>query len=116
VVSLNMPLTPDTRKVIGRQQLAMMKKSAFLINTARGPVVDEEALIEALSNNEIAGAGLDVFENEPTIPEALCDLPNVVLMPHLGTATHETRGEMSLLVAENIKVFFEGKLPPNQVN
>ena len=116
VVSLNMPLTAETRKMIGQSELKMMKSTAFLINTARGPVVDEQALIKALEKKVIAGAGLDVFENEPSIPDELRQLPNVVLMPHLGTATHETRGEMSLLVAQNIKCFFEGKTPPNKVN
>jgi len=116
VVSLNMPLTQETKKMISTEQLTMMKQSAYLINTARGPVVDEDALIKALQNNDIAGAGLDVFENEPTIPNAFRELKNVVLMPHLGTATHETRGEMSLLVAENIKAFFSGMIPPNRVN
>ncbi|MCT4645850.1 MAG: NAD(P)-binding domain-containing protein [Carboxylicivirga sp.] len=116
VVSLNMPLTAETKHLIGREQLGQMKPSAFLINTARGSVVDEKALIDALENQTIAGAGLDVFENEPEIPMALRQLRNVVLMPHLGTATHETRGEMSLLVAKNIQLFFDGKTPPNKVN
>lgn len=116
VVSLNMPLTPATRGMIGQKELALMKPGAYLINTARGPVVDESALIDALQNKVIAGAGLDVFENEPVIPDALRELPGVVLMPHLGTATHETRGEMSLLVAQNIKAFFAGDVPPNKVN
>jgi glyoxylate reductase len=116
VVSLNMPLTPATRGMIGQKELALMKPGAYLINTARGPVVDESALIDALQNKVIAGAGLDVFENEPVIPDALRELPGVVLMPHLGTATHETRGEMSLLVAQNIKMFFNGEVPPNRVN
>ncbi|WP_430815165.1 NAD(P)-dependent oxidoreductase [Carboxylicivirga sp. RSCT41] len=116
VVSLNMPLTAQTKGLIGKEQFQLMKPEAFLINTARGPVVDEQALVLALQNGVIAGAGLDVFDNEPTIPDALREMPNVFLMPHLGTATHETRGEMSALVAENIKAFFEGKVPPNQVS
>ncbi|MCG8579578.1 MAG: NAD(P)-binding domain-containing protein [Bacteroidales bacterium] len=116
VVSLNMPLTAETRGLIGPKELQLMKSSAFLINTARGPVVDEQALIKALQDGVIAGAGIDVFENEPTIPDALRELSNVFLMPHLGTATHETRGEMSALVAVNIKTFFNGKTPPNQVS
>ncbi|WP_439184750.1 NAD(P)-dependent oxidoreductase [Carboxylicivirga taeanensis] len=116
VVSLNVPLTAVTKRMIGERELALMKPSAYLINTARGPVVDEAALVTALQNKEIAGAGLDVFENEPIIPDALRELPNVVLMPHLGTATHETRGEMSLLVAENIRCFFNGETPPNRIN
>ena len=116
VVSLNVPLTADTKKMIGAEQLKMMKQTAFLINTARGPAVDETALIEALRNNEIAGAGLDVFENEPCIPDALREMKNVVLMPHLGTATHETRSDMSILAAKNIKAYFDGRIPPNKVN
>ncbi len=116
VVSLNMPLTPETIKLIGKEELVKMKSSAYLINTARGAVVDEEVLIDALQKGEIAGAGLDVFENEPTIPNALREMKNVVLMPHLGTATVETRGEMSALVAENIKMYFSNQTPPNKVN
>lgn len=116
VVSLNMPLTPDTKYLIGREQLDWMKGSAYLINTARGPVVDEQALIECLKANGIAGAGLDVYENEPHIPEAYMQMHNVVLMPHLGTATHETRGEMSVVVAQNIKAYFAGEIPGNPVN
>jgi glyoxylate reductase len=116
VVSLNMTLTAETKGLIGENELQLMKPTAFLINTARGPVVDEQVLIKALQNGVIAGAGLDVFENEPTIPDALRELSNVFLMPHLGTATHETRGEMSALVAENIKMYFEGQVPPNKVN
>nr|WP_319398627.1 NAD(P)-dependent oxidoreductase [uncultured Carboxylicivirga sp.] len=116
VVSLNMPLTPETRNMIGEAELKQMMPSAFLINTARGPVVDQSALIKALQTDVIAGAGLDVYENEPTVPDELLAMDNVVLIPHLGTATHETRKEMSTLVAENIKAFFNGEMPPNRVN
>ncbi len=116
VVSLNMPLTPDTKHMIGKAELEMMKPSAYLVNTARGPVVDEQALIEALETEEIAGVGLDVYEREPTIPEAYMKMHNVALMPHLGTATHETRREMSVVVAQNIKDYFSGKVPSNPVN
>ncbi|MCU4164080.1 NAD(P)-dependent oxidoreductase [Carboxylicivirga caseinilyticus] len=115
VVSLNMPLTAETKGMIGKEELALMKSSAYLINTARGPVIDQQALIEALHSGRIAGAGLDVYENEPTVPDELLAMDNVVLIPHLGTATHETRKEMSTLVAENIKAFFNGETPPNRV-
>lgn len=116
VVSLNMPLTLETKGMIGARELSMMKPSAYLINTARGPVVDQQALIDALRDGVIAGAGLDVYENEPLVPDELLDMDNVVLIPHLGTATHETRKQMSTLVAKNIKVFFSGEVPPNRVN
>jgi glyoxylate reductase len=107
-VSLNMPLTSDTKGMIGMSELKLMKQSAFLINTARGPVVDEPALIRALRNKEIAGAGLDVFEKEPHIPAELLDMDNVVVTPHVGTATRETREVMSREVAQIIKDFFQG--------
>lgn len=116
VVSLNMPLNAHTKGMIGEKELAMMKRSAFLINTARGPVVDQKALIKSLQEGWISGAGLDVYENEPTVPDELLAMDNVVLIPHLGTATHETRGEMSTLVAKNIKAFFSDEEPPNRVN
>ncbi|WP_462317147.1 NAD(P)-dependent oxidoreductase [Marinilabilia sp.] len=107
-VSLNVPLTPDTKSIIGVSELKMMKPSAFLINTARGPVVNQEALIEALKNKEIAGAALDVFEQEPEIPEQLLKMSNVVVTPHVGSATRETREIMSKQVAGIIKDFFDG--------
>lgn len=116
VVSLNVPLTAETKHMIGKKELDLMKSSAYLINTARGPVVDEPALIDALKKGNIAGAGLDVYEKEPTIPEALFEMNNVVLMPHLGTATYETRDEMSVVVAHNIKAAFEGRIPANAIN
>nr|WP_321409858.1 NAD(P)-dependent oxidoreductase [uncultured Carboxylicivirga sp.] len=115
VVSLNMPLTAETKGMIGKEELSLMKSSAYLINTARGPVIDQLALIEILQSGRIAGAGLDVYENEPTVPDELLAMDNVVLIPHLGTATHETRKEMSTLVAENIRAFFKGETPPNRV-
>jgi glyoxylate reductase len=107
-VSLNVPLTPDTKFLIGVSELKMMKPSAFLINTARGPVINQEALIEALKNKEIAGAALDVFEQEPEIPEQLLKMSNVVVTPHVGSATRETRETMSKQVAGIIKDFFDG--------
>lgn len=105
-VSLNVPLTPETQKMIGSSELKLMKPSAFLINTARGQVIDEQALIEALQKKEIAGAGLDVFENEPSVPEDLLKLSNVVMVPHVGSATFDTREKMARQVTEIINDFF----------
>lgn len=101
VVSLHCPYSPATHHLIGAAQLAMMKPTAFLINTARGPVVDEAALVAALEGNQIAGAGLDVFEHEPLIHDGLLDRDDVVLIPHLGSATVETRTAMATLAARN---------------
>ncbi len=114
-VSLNMPLTDETYHLIDAEALKKMKKTAFLVNTARGQVVDEQALLEALKNKEIAGAGLDVFENEPHIPEDFLKMPNVTLTPHTGSATFEDRILTGKEAAENIIAFFEGK-PQNVVN
>jgi glyoxylate reductase len=115
-VSLHSPLTAETRHQIGAAQLRLMKKTAFLINTARGPIVDEAALLRALKAKRIAGAGLDVFEHEPKVDAALRELPNVVLAPHLGSAVVETREEMANIVVDNILAFLDGKVPPNCVN
>lgn len=114
-VSLHVPLLPTTRHMIGAKQLRLMKKTAFIINTSRGPIVDEKALIAALQSKRIAGAGLDVFEHEPDIPPALRSLDNVVLTPHTASATVETRQAMSRRAAENILAFLAGKVPPNAV-
>jgi glyoxylate reductase len=116
VVSLNVPLTSQTKQMIGANELKMMKTSALLINTARGAVVDQSALIDALQNGIIAAAGLDVFENEPSIPDELLALSNVVLTPHTGSATIEARAEMSRVVAGNIRQFVDGIIPVNIVN
>ncbi len=116
VISLNCPLSKETHHLIGEPEFEIMKNSAFLINTARGPVVDEDALIKALSNNKIAGAGLDVCENEPYIPHELLNMNQVVLTPHTGTATLETREEMSWFVAKIIRNFFKGTLNSYIVN
>jgi glyoxylate reductase len=94
----------------------MMKKNAILINTARGPIIDERALIKALKEHWIFGAGLDVYEREPEIPTALKTLGNVVLQPHTGSATIETRTKMALLAAENLIVGLKGGVPPNCIN
>lgn len=116
VVSLHCPYSPDTHHYINAARLAQMKKSAYLVNTARGPVVDEAALVDALKNGVIAGAGLDVFEHEPTVHEGLLGLDNAVLIPHLGSATVETRTAMANLAATNALAFLDGKTPPNLVN
>ena len=115
-VSLHVPLTPETRHLIGRRELELMKPTAFLINAARGPVVDEVALVEALRRGQIAGAGLDVYEREPELSPGLTDLDNVVLLPHLGSATIETRTRMGLMAAENLLAGLRGERPPNCLN
>jgi lactate dehydrogenase-like 2-hydroxyacid dehydrogenase len=114
-VSLHCPATPETRHLINAERLAAMKSGAFLINTARGDVVDEAALCHALDIGQIAGAGLDVFENEPEVSSGLLDRENVVLLPHLGSATSETRIAMGNKVLENAKAYFAGAEPPNRV-
>ncbi|MEO5759152.1 MAG: D-glycerate dehydrogenase [Mesorhizobium sp.] len=114
-VSLHCPGGAENRHLINTQSLRSMKGSAFLINTARGDVVDQDALIAALECREIAGAGLDVFAEEPAVPEALKRLENVVLLPHLGSATEETRVAMGMKVVENLTAFFEGRPVPDQV-
>jgi len=107
-VSLHCPATPETRHLMNHDRLARMRRSAFLINTARGDVVDEAALVEALSLGVIAGAGLDVYEKEPQVSPALLSMENVVLLPHLGSATNETRIAMGMRALENLRLFFSG--------
>ena len=116
IVSLHVPLMDSTRHMINAERLAMMKKTAFLVNTARGPIIDEVALVEALKNKTIAGAGLDVFEFEPKLTKGLVKLENVILTPHIASASDTARNEMSTLVAQNVIDFLEGKVPPNKVN
>jgi lactate dehydrogenase-like 2-hydroxyacid dehydrogenase len=108
-VSLHCPATPETRHLMNRERLALMRPDAFLVNTARGDVVDEGALVEALQQKKIAGAGLDVFEREPEVTRALLSMENVVLLPHLGSATTETRVAMGMRALENLRLFFGGK-------
>ncbi|MDZ4857539.1 MAG: D-glycerate dehydrogenase [Candidatus Hydrogenedentes bacterium] len=115
-LSLHCPLTPETRHAFGAMEFAAMKKSAYLINTARGPIVDEAALVKALELEDIAGAGLDVYENEPVIEPGLRLCEKVVLLPHLGSATHETRGKMAAIAATNIIARLRGERPPNCIN
>ncbi|MCY1743309.1 2-hydroxyacid dehydrogenase [Ensifer sp. SL37] len=114
-VSLHCPGGGENRHLINAERLALMKKGAYLVNTARGDVIDEPALIAALENGVIRGAGLDVFEAEPNVPERLRGLENVVLLPHLGSATEETRVAMGMKVADNITAFFDGREPPDRV-
>jgi glyoxylate reductase len=116
VVSLHCPLTPETRHLIGAEELRTMRRDAYLVNTARGPVVDEEALVAALEAGEIAGAGLDVFEREPEVSERLLELENVLLAPHLGSATEEAREAMGLLCVSALDaVLLQGRVPDNAV-
>ena len=112
-VSIHTPLTPETRHQIGARELGLMKPTAFLVNTARGPIVDEAALIRALAERRIAGAGLDVFEHEPHVDPALLTMPNVVLTPHLGSAVAELRDSMANVVVDNILAVLDGRQPPN---
>jgi glyoxylate reductase len=115
-VSLHSPLNAGTRHQIGVRELGLMKKTAFIINTARGPIIDEAALVRALKRRQIAGAGLDVFEHEPKVHPELKKMKNVVLNPHLGSATPEVRTEMANIVVDNILALLEGRRPPNIVN
>ncbi|MDE0679322.1 MAG: D-glycerate dehydrogenase [Gammaproteobacteria bacterium] len=115
VVSLHCPVTPETAGIIGRAQLARMRRGAILINTARGALVDENALTEALLSGRLAGAGLDVYAHEPEVPEALRQMDQVVLLPHLGSATVETREAMGMRVKKNLDRFFAGREPPDRV-
>ena len=115
-VSIHSPLNKETRHQIGARELRLMKKTAYIINTARGPIIDEAALVRALSKKQIAGAGLDVFEHEPKIDKALQKMPNVVLTPHLGSATPEVREAMANIVVDNILALLGGHKLPNCVN
>ena len=115
-ISLNMPLTGDTYHLIGENELNRMKKGAILINTARGAVVDEKALVRSLELGHLGGAGLDVYEHEPFITPQLLTMDNVVLSPHNGTATIDGRNAMSRYAGENIIRFFRGEVPLSRVN
>ena len=115
-LSLHVPLTDTTRHLIGRREITLMKPTAYLINTSRGPVIDEAALVSALEGKTIAGAGLDVYEHEPMVSAGLIALPNVVLLPHLGSATLEARVRMGLICLDNIEAVLGGRLAPNRVN
>jgi glyoxylate reductase len=115
-VSVNVALTPATVHLIGDRELALMRRSGFLVNTARGPVVDEKALVEALRDGRIAGAALDVFEDEPRVAPGLLELDNVVLTPHLGSAAAGTRARIAAIVADNVVAAIQGRRPPNVYN
>lgn len=114
-ITVHVPLTPDTHHLLDKQAFARMKPTAFLINTSRGPVVDEAALVEALRAGRPAGAGLDVYEREPELHPGLRELPNVVLLPHLGSATLDTRIRMGMICVENVRAVLEGRPAPNRV-
>jgi glyoxylate reductase len=115
-VSLHPPLNAETRHMISDKQFALMKPTAFIINTARGPIIDEAALVRALKKKKIAGAGLDMFEHEPKLAPALRAMKNVVLTPHLGSGVLEVRDQMANIVVDNIEALIEGRAPPNCVN
>jgi glyoxylate reductase len=115
-VSLHVPLTEQTRHLISTRELTLMKPTAYLINTSRGPVVDERPLFEALKEKRIQGAGLDVYEHEPALTPGLTDLANVILLPHIGSATLETRTKMGTLAATNLLAGLRGETPPNCLN
>jgi len=115
-VTIHCPLTADTHHLVGERELGLMKPTAILINAARGPIVDEKALLSALNQKRIAAAGLDVFENEPRLYPGLARLENVVLLPHIGSATLDTRGQMAVVAAKNAIAMVRGKKPQNIVN
>ncbi len=115
VISVHTPLTDKTRHLIGRESLHRMKNGVYLVNTARGEVIDEAALVEHLKSGKVKGAGFDVYEFEPEITKELFLLPNVVLLPHIGSATIETRNKMSEMVARNVIAGLEGERPENLI-
>lgn len=115
IISINCPSTPATHHLLNKERLSLLSPHSYLVNTGRGDVIDETALIELLKENKIAGAGLDVYENEPVISSALIDLPNVVLLPHIGSATIEGRHAMGDKVIINIQTFLDGHTPPDRV-
>jgi glyoxylate reductase len=115
IMTIHVPLTPNTHHLIGARELAWMKPTALVINTARGPIIDEGALVNALKSGVIAGAGLDVYEQEPAIHSALAELKQVLLLPHIGSATLQARTQMGLVCLENIQAVLDGRPAPNQV-
>ena len=115
IISLHAPLTPDTKHLISEKEFKLMKRTAVLINTSRGPIIDEKALVSALQNGDIYAAGLDVYENEPALEAGLAELSNVILLPHIGSASIETRNNMALLAADNAIAIIQGKEPPARI-
>ncbi len=115
-ISLHVPLLPQTHHLIDAAALRSMKKTAIVINTSRGPVIDEAALVEALRTGVITGAGLDVYEHEPKLAPGLTELSNVVLLPHIGSASVATRSKMAEIAAQNVLAFFAGEMPPTALN
>lgn len=115
ILSLHCNLTPDTTKFINDERIAMMPDGAIIVNTARGPVIDDEALIRALKSGKIAGAGLDVFDGEPNVNKGYMECDNAFMLPHLGSATVETRNAMGFRVLDNMDAFFAGQEPPHRV-
>lgn len=115
IITLHCPLTAETNKLMSRERIGLMKRDAYLINSSRGELVDEDALIEALTRGRIAGAGLDVYNHEPAIDPRFLTIPNVVLLPHLGSATYEGREASGEKVIANIRIFSDGHRPPDQV-
>ena len=115
-VSVHVPLTPQTQHLLSKPQFESMKRTAILINTSRGPVIDEAALVEALAAKKIAGAGLDVYEREPAVHPGLISMPNVVVTPHIASGTTRTRSEMSAMAARNMATALRGGRPPNLLN
>jgi glyoxylate reductase len=115
-LSIHVPLTPETKRFLSTREFSLMKPTAYIVNTARGEVIDEEALAAALKNKQIAGAGLDVFEHEPAIHPALLTMDQVIILPHIGSASTETRTKMGLMAAENLIAVFQGRVPPNCLN
>jgi glyoxylate reductase len=115
IVSIHVPLLESTRHIVNSERLMLMKPSAYVVNTSRGPVIDEAALVSALKARKIGGAALDVFEDEPRLASGLADLDNVILTPHIASATEETRQRMSAMAAENVIAALDGREPPNLV-
>lgn len=115
-ISLHVPYIPETHHLIGEKELELMKGTSYLINTARGPIIDEKALVEALRNNQIAGAGLDVYEEEPELTAGLAELDTVILAPHIASASIETRTKMAVMAAENLLAGLNGDIMPNLIN
>ena len=116
IITIHTALTKETYHLISRKNIHLLKKLAFLVNVSRGPVVEEKALAEALERGDLWGAGLDVYENEPEIEERLLSLDNVVLLPHIGSASYETRAQMSMMAAKNLVYVLSGKKPLNPIN